>query len=79
MSGAIVRDQFGRHYVDGGSQRQLFTIWCKTPDCKRGEYSEEIDVLARSVGAARNIAKQVLKADYIPELYISRITRVWYN
>jgi hypothetical protein len=77
MSGAISTDQFGRHFIDGGSQRYLFTIWTKMPDSKRGEYSEEIDVLASSVGEARSIGNQVLRSDYIPELRITKITRVW--
>ena len=77
MSGSISRDQFGRHFIDGGSQRYSFTIWTKMPDSKRGEYAEEIDVLAGSVGEARSIGNQVLKADYIPELRITKITRVW--
>ena len=77
MSGAISRDQFGRHFLDGGNQRHLFTIWTKMPDSKRGEYSEEIDVMAGSVGEARRIGNIVLKADYIPELRITKITRVW--
>jgi hypothetical protein len=77
MSGAISRDQFGRHFVDGGDHRYLFTIWTKMPDSKRGEYAEEIDVLAGSVGEARRIGNQILKSDYIPELRITRITRVW--
>jgi hypothetical protein len=77
MSGAISRDQFGRHFIDGGSQRYLFTIWTKMPDSKRGEYSEEVDVLAGSVGEARVIGNIVLKSDYVPELRITKITRVW--
>ena len=77
MSGAISQDQFGRHFVVGGGQRYLFTIWTKLPDSKRGEYSEEIDVMANSVGEARSIGNQVLKSDYIPELKITKITRVW--
>ena len=77
MENAICQDQFGRHYLNHGSQRNLYTLWCKTPDCKRGEYFEEIDVLAGSVGQAKSIGKAVLLADYIPELYISKVTRVW--
>ena len=77
MENAICHDQFGRHYLNHGSQRYAFTLWCKTPDCKRGEYLEEIDVLAGSVGQAKSIGKAVLLADYIPELYISKVTRVW--
>jgi len=77
MSGAIVQDQFGRHYIDGGSQKYSFTVFTKMPDSKRGEYSEELDILAGSVGECRRIAKQVLKSDYIPELRISKIDRVW--
>jgi hypothetical protein len=77
MSGAISKDQFGRHFIDGGSQRYSFTIWLKMPDSKRGEYAEEIDVLAGSVGEARRIGNIVLKADYIPELRITKLTREW--
>jgi len=77
MENAICQDQFGRHYYNGGSQRYIFTLWCKDPDCGRGEYSEEIDVLAGSVGQAKSIGKAVLLADYIPGLYISKVTRVW--
>jgi hypothetical protein len=77
MSGAISRDQFGRHFIDGGSQERLFTIWTKMPDSKRGEYAEEIDVMAGSVGEARQIGNIVLKSDYDPELRITKITRVW--
>lgn len=73
----ILMDLFGRHFVVGGSQRYLFTIWTKMPDSRRGEYAEEIDVLAGSVGEARSIGNQVLKSDYVPELRITKITRVW--
>ena len=75
MSGAIVQDQFGRHYVDGGRQRYTFTVFLKMPTDKRGEYSEEIDILAASVGDCRSICKAVLKADYDPDLRISKIDR----
>jgi len=77
MENAICQDQFGRHYFNRGSQRYLFTVWTKMPDSKRGEYSEELDVLAGSVGEARRLAKIVLAADYVPELRISKVTRVW--
>ena len=77
MSGAISQDQFGRHFVDGGSQRYLFTVITKMPGSKRGEYCEEIDVFAGSVGEAKRIGNIILKADYIPELYITKLIRVW--
>ena len=75
MSGAIVQDQFGRHYVDGGSQRYCFTVFTKMPDSKRGEYCEELDILAGSVGECKRIAKQVLKEGFDLNLRISRVER----
>jgi hypothetical protein len=47
------------------------------PDSKRGEYSEELDILAGNPGEAKRIGKIVLEADYIPELRISKITQSW--
>ena len=55
-----------------------WTIYCKMPDDKRGEYSEEIDVgtWGRQAGEAMTIAKMALKAHYVPELRTSRIERI---
>jgi len=63
--GQIMQHKFGNRYS--------FTVLTKLPDSKRGEYAEELDILADTVGAARKIAVKVLKEEYIPELRVSRI------
>ena len=55
--------------------QHLFLILTKDPGCKRGEYSEELDVLARTGCEAKKIAQAVLDHDYEPVLRISRV--VW--
>jgi len=71
------QDQFGRHFIINWPQTHCYTIFTKDNLCKRGEYAEEIDVLAGTPGQARKIAQVILDCDYDPELRISRIEMVW--
>lgn len=71
------QDKFGRHFVTGWRQNHFFTILTKMPDSKRGEYAEEIDVLAGTPGQARRIAQIILESDYEPGLRISRVLKNW--
>jgi len=73
----ISKDQFGRNFVTSWPQEHCYTILTKMPTSKRGEYSEEIDVLAGTVGQAKRIAKIILESDYIPELRISKVLKHW--
>lgn len=51
-----------------------FTVLFKDDGCKRGEYIEEIDVLARTVGGASKIVQVALdRGDYGDELRIGRV------
>jgi hypothetical protein len=72
----IKQDKFGTYYVEGYTRRQ-FTVFTKDDTCKRGEYLEEIDVMADTVGLARNIARFILDRDYIPGLRIARVVLNW--
>lgn len=51
----------------------LWTIFTKDKNCKRGDYAEELDVVATSQTQARQIAEAVLEREYEPGLRISRI------
>ena len=53
--------------------RHLMTVLTKDDHCGRGEYAEELDVRADSVGEARRIAKAVLENGFQLDLRISRI------
>lgn len=58
------------------SERQSlhkFLILTKTPDCKRGQYAEELDVVAPTEGIAKRIANAVLKSMYEPCVKVSKI------
>jgi len=77
MEGQFSRDQFGRHFVMGWSQRHCFTVLTKDETCGRGEYAEELDILAGTVGEAKKIARVILDADYEPGLRISRVLVNW--
>lgn len=57
--------------------RYCMTVLTKDPLCKRGEYAEEIDVMANTSGHARNIANIVLKKEYEPDLRVSKIVINW--
>lgn len=72
----LKQDKFGSYYINGRTRHQ-FTALTKDDTCKRGEYLEEIDVLADTPGQARKIAQFVLERDYIPELRIARIILNW--
>lgn len=53
----------------------IFTVFCKAPWDKRGEYSDEIDVevSSRSVARAKAAAQKVLDAEYLPGMKASRV------
>jgi hypothetical protein len=52
-----------------------FTVYCKMPEDRRGEYSEEIDVTigSRSITHAKQAAQKIIDADYDPELRPVRV------
>lgn len=68
-------EQKDHHWQRVGSQfgNRSFTIFTKDEHCRRGEYAEELDVFAGSVGEAKKIAQFVLDRDYIPGLRIARV------
>jgi len=57
--------------------KTLYTVLCKLPDDKRGEYSEEIDVLAydrTSVRTIKRMAQDIIDSDlYDPALRPMRV------
>ena len=77
MENEISQDQFGRWFLKNRDQSRSFTILTKLPGDRRGVYSEEVDVLAGTVGQAMRIAKIVLSDGYDPALRISRVLRNW--
>jgi hypothetical protein len=52
----------------------LFTVFTKTPDCKRGDFAEEIDLLTyrRSRTEAFRVAQIVIDHEYEDSLYPSK-------
>ena len=59
---------------------EVFTVFTKDKDCKRGEYREEIDVAVPSrvhgtLSAAKRVAQAALDYDYEPGLWWSRAVR----
>jgi hypothetical protein len=53
-----------------------YAVLCKLPDDKRGEYSEEIDIIAderTSVTAIKRAAQNIIDKDYDPELRPVRV------
>ena len=52
-----------------------YTVLCKMPHDRRGEYSEEIDVEIsyRSVTAAKRAAQEIIEEMYDPQLRPSRV------
>ena len=71
----LKQNQFGVWYnpKDPSYGVRVWTIFTKDEYCKKGEYSEELDIEATTPGKAKNIAKVVLEHDYMPELRISRV------
>ena len=53
---------------------EMFTVFTKTPDCGRGEYAEEIDVLVvgRSAARAKKVAQAAIDRDYQSDLKPSK-------
>ena len=50
--------------------------WCvltKDDTCGRGEYAEEIDVMADTKTHAKQVAEAVMAAEFVPELRVARI------
>jgi len=70
----MIKEEIGT-YKQSKDSRYMWTIFTKDEHCKRGEYSEEIDVMTntRSVGAAKKVAQEALNADYVDGLRISRV------
>lgn len=58
-----------------GEGSYLWTVFCKLPTDKRGEYAEEIDVRTkwRSRADVKRVAEAVIKQDYDDTLRVSRI------
>ena len=55
-----------------------YTVLCKMPDDKRGEYSEEIDIIAyerTGKTALLRAAQNIIDEDYDPELRAMRVIR----
>ena len=58
------------------SQDTRYTVLCKLPDDKRGEYSEEIDIVASErtgVTAIKRAAQNIIDQWYDPELRPVRV------
>lgn len=51
----------------------VYTAYLKDKDCARGEYREEIDIVADTPGAARRIAREAVKQDYVDGVRVARI------
>lgn len=64
------------------SLRTTWTVFCKLPSDGRGQYSEEVDVLATSRSEALREAQKVLDKDYLPELRpvrtMQRVNGYWF-
>jgi len=55
-----------------------YAVLCKLPDDKRGEYSEEIDIIASErtgKTALLRAAQNIIDKDYDPELRPVRVVR----
>jgi hypothetical protein len=61
------------------AHRHLFTVYTKDDSCKRGEYLEEIDVLADTKTQAQRIATTVLQHEYEDGLRASRTVVLQFN
>ena len=65
------------------SYSYTYTVFCKMPDDKRGEYSEEIDITikSRSLTRAKQVAQRLIDKDYDPNLrpvrVVSRGPGIW--
>lgn len=57
------------------TQKNVVTVYTKDEYCKRGEYSEEIDVAisGRGMGKVKRIAQAVIDEYYEPGLRIARL------
>jgi hypothetical protein len=53
----------------------VWTAYCAMPDDPRGQYSEEIDVVATTPGKAREMAEELLKLEYDPGLKVRKVVR----
>jgi len=53
----------------------IWTCYCSLPDDPKGQYSEEIDVMATHRTKAKSLAEAVLKLEYDPGLKIRKIVR----
>jgi hypothetical protein len=53
----------------------LWTVFIKDAHCGRGEYAEELDVLAHTMAGARKVAEAALARDYEPGVRVARIVK----
>lgn len=52
-----------------------WTVLCKAPGDGRGQYSEEIDVEAKTPGVAKRLAQEVLDRDHVAGMRAVRVIR----
>lgn len=60
------------------SYMSRYTVYCKMPDDKRGEYSEEIDIIAaerEGVTAIKRAAQNIIDEWYDTDLRPVRVVR----
>jgi len=62
-------------YVEGPKADHVWTVFCKDEYSRRGEYSEEIDVVTFNMSptAAKRVATAAIAQDYINGLRASRV------
>jgi len=73
-----IRESSGLHTMD----EYVYTAFCSLPDSPRGQYDEEIDLVAagsRRPGetALRRVAQEILDRDYVAGMTVRRIVRTW--
>lgn len=56
--------------------QDTFVVYCKHPEDGRGQYSEEIDVKAKTATEAKRKAQEILDADYEPGMRAVRTKRI---
>lgn len=69
------RNKYWQHYLGDKEGEHVWTVFTKSKDDKKGEYSDEIDVRTRikSRAEALRVAEAVIKQDYKKGIKASRV------
>ena len=55
--------------------KYTWTAFCSMPEDKRGQYTEEIDVVADTPTHAKQAAEKILETGYEPNLKVRKVVR----